>query len=336
MAEPEPYPRGPTVLYIGGTGRTGSTLLTRLLGARSGWFAGGELAFLWRYGLVEHGRCGCGCTVRRCPVWSDVLAAAAAAGATIDADRMVALRRRCWSVHLPLMVHPWMARRLMDRLEELPATVETLYRCLAEVTGARVIVDSSKEPHYSWILRDRTSLDVRFLHLVRDPRAVAYSWSRHRPERGLAGDVLMERRGPLRAALYYDVSDVAAEAIWSGRPGRYGFLRYEDLVQRPGPTLAAVARFAGEDADDPADGRRFQVGPGHVVWGNPDRFDTAVIDVRDDDAWRDELGPLAAAVTMVATGVVARRYGYPWRRHGELQPVRARRLADARLDGAGP
>ena len=72
--------------------------------------------------------------------------------------------------------------------------VEQLYRGIARSTGARLIVDSSKEPHYSWILRQATDLDVRFLHLVRDPRAVAMSWRRPRAEPGLGGAATMELR----------------------------------------------------------------------------------------------------------------------------------------------
>lgn len=308
------YRSGPKVLYIGGTGRTGSTLLTRLLGEVPGWFAGGELAFLWRFGLGAEGRCSCGAAVRACPIWSDAFSAVEAGGVEIDPDRMVALRRRCWSGHLPQMLaSPRLASWYLDRLEEYPAVVEATYRAVADRAGSQVIVDSSKEPHYSWILRDRTDLDVYFLHLVRDPRAVAHSWSRTRAEHGFRGLVEMGRRGPLRSSLYYDVSNVAAERIWGGS-ARYAFLRYEDLIAQPAEALRAVADFVGESIESPLDGASFDAAPQHVAWGNPNRFDGGRIHLRPDVAWLQDQSPLSATTVRLATAPVAGRYGYPWRR----------------------
>src|ERR1700732_3473702 len=64
------------VLYIAGTGRSGSTVLANILGEVEGVFAAGEVRYLWQRGLKENRLCGCGLTVRECPVWSKVLAQA--------------------------------------------------------------------------------------------------------------------------------------------------------------------------------------------------------------------------------------------------------------------
>jgi len=323
------YPAGPKVLYIGGTGRTGSTVLLRLLGELPGWIPGGELAFLWRYGIGEGGRCSCGERVLSCPLWAAVLDRVQAGGHLIDPHRMVELRRRCRSVHLPLMLaHSSLAERRMDRLEEFPATVAATYRALAEASGSTVVIDSSKEPHYSWILRDRTDLDVYFLQLVRDPRAVAHSWSRRRSERGFGGDREMGRRGVLRSAAYYDVSNAAAEMIWGRDPARYRFLRYEDLIDRPVETVEAVGSFIGEPIQaTPLQGRAFDATPQHIAWGNPNRFDAGRIELRADDAWRRAFATTAAALAWTVTAPLASRYGYPARRikpRGDVTPARLR------------
>jgi hypothetical protein len=42
-----------TVLYVAGTGRSGSTLLARVLGEADGFVAAGELRYVWQRGLVE-------------------------------------------------------------------------------------------------------------------------------------------------------------------------------------------------------------------------------------------------------------------------------------------
>ena len=58
------------VLYIAGTGRSGSTLLASILGEVEGVFAAGEVRYLWQRGLAERRLCGCGVPVRDCPVWT--------------------------------------------------------------------------------------------------------------------------------------------------------------------------------------------------------------------------------------------------------------------------
>ena len=122
------------ILYIGGSTRTGSTVLDSLLGAFPGVFSGGELTFLWRYGVREGGRCSCGVAVVSCPVWSEVLRRTFAAD-TVDVDRMVELRSRFWSAHLPLMVVPALRRRGLARLEDYPTVIARLYESIAESTA---------------------------------------------------------------------------------------------------------------------------------------------------------------------------------------------------------
>jgi hypothetical protein len=300
----------PKVLYIGGTGRTGSTVLGKLLGQFNGVFFGGELTFLWEYGLGLGGRCSCGARLARCEVWSSILQSAFGADPP-DPERMVELRRRFWSGHLPLMLLPGGGSRGLRRLEEFPQGVERLYRAIASVTGARVIVDSSKEPHYSYILREGTDLPVYFLHLVRDPRAVGYSWHHRRLEQALDDGVAVEQRGPLRVSLYYVVSNVAAEALWARHP-RYRLLRYEDFVERPREALATIGELLEEElpVDDVLEGGRFQVEPLHSAWGNPNRFERGIVELTSDDRWRSNLGQARRIELASMNWPLMRRYGY--------------------------
>jgi hypothetical protein len=302
----------PKVLYIGGTGRTGSTLLAQVLGTVPGWFGAGELTFLWEYGLVSKGRCSCGAPLDTCLRWGPVLARLQA-DEGFDPAEMVALRRRFRSVHLPILASRTIRERFLDRLGPFPARVQRLYHHLRDATGAEVIIDTSKEPHYSFILQQRTDLDLYFVHLVRDPRAVLHSWQRAKPELGLGGEATMATRGPLVAAAYYDVSNVAAELIWRrSRPSRYAMVRYEDFIAEPAATLSAIGAFVGT-AIDPASiltGRRFDPAEQHVAWGNPNRFREGPVTLRADDEWKRAPATAARRVMRVLTAPVSWRYGY--------------------------
>jgi hypothetical protein len=311
------------VLYIGGTGRTGSTLLERLLGQVDGVFAGGELTFLW-HALAGEGTCSCRRAIAKCPVWRAALIEAFGRSTAIDPTEMLALRRRYWSAHLPLAAIPALHRRMLRRLGPFPERVETLYQALAVTTGSRLIVDTSKEPHYASILQSRPALDVYFLHLVRDPRAVAHSWGRTRIHGGFGPNHQMPRRSVPASALYYWVSDLAAEGLNRARPDRYMRLRYEDLIADPRGSLELIGRFVEEPLDTTSflKGQLAQVGALHTAWGNPNRFERGCIELKPDDEWRTAMGAGARTLSAILNWPWLWRYGYlPRDRRGAVAPA---------------
>ena len=60
------------LLYVGGAGRSGSTLLDLLLSEVPGMFAAGEVRYLWNRGVRDNELCGCGQSFLSCPFWSAV------------------------------------------------------------------------------------------------------------------------------------------------------------------------------------------------------------------------------------------------------------------------
>jgi hypothetical protein len=316
------------VLYIGGTGRTGSTLLDQLLGQFPGWFSAGELAFFWSRGVKEHAICACGTPVLECAVWSEALADG---DGPVDAraDRMIAARKTFWSVHLPAMLIPGFARRRMASMRDFAATNERLYRRAATVRDASVLIDSSKEPHYAYILREGTDLPISFLHLVRDPRAVGFSWLRKKQETGLATGEFMEQRGPLVSSLYFLVSNIAAELLWRKHDASYRFLRYEDFVADPPGILDAIGSFVGDpiSADEVIRDSTFDIGESHTSWGNPGRVGRTEVTIRADESWKTGLSRWQKFALTACTLPLLWRYGYPLRPSGtRLETPRAPRL----------
>jgi hypothetical protein len=299
------------VLYIAGAGRTGSTLIEKLLGQLDGVFAGGELTFLWGYAV--RGRCSCGRGLVACPVWTAIFDEAFGGFAGIDADEMVRLRARSDSRSLPLLA----SRFAQRRLGPYPERVERLYAAIGATTGARVIVDSSKEPHYAWILRSRRALDVRVLHLVRDPRAVAHSWAKRKEQAGIPG-TWMEQRSAAVSSAYYAVSNVAAEALFARDRDRYLRVRYEDAIADPIALGDDLSALMGEPMDLRAvlpDGHRGVVRETHSAWGNPNRFETGPVTLRLDAAWRDAPPTRERRIVEALNGPLLRHYGYTGVRH---------------------
>jgi hypothetical protein len=301
------------VLYLIGWGRSGSTLLDTLLGEVPGFFSAGELRNLWKEGLQEGRRCGCGRPVVECPVWSAVLERVRATGAP-SPNRMARVQHEALRTR-----HTWSVIRRTRSRAGLPSTLagyasgaEDLYAAIRDVTGARVVVDSSKVPPNAALLAAMPSVEPYLLHLVRDPRASAYSWQRQKDRLDGKQDETLPRFGLVQSSINWLAFNGAAEVL--RRHDRYGYklLRYEDFVVDPRGSLEGVVRFVGEPADTlPFTDRAVaHLGGNHTVSGNPSRFRTGSIEIRDDDEWRIKQHPSHRVLVTALTSPALARYGY--------------------------
>lgn len=302
-----------TVLYVGGTGRSGSTLLERILAQAGGVCATGELDFLWERGLRANERCGCGERFDACPFWTQVGKEAFGGWDRLDLDEVQALHRQIdRHRYLPAMVAPRLAGDYRRRMERYALVLERVYRAVATVSGASVVIDSSKNAPHAYLLRRLPGVDLRLVHLVRRSHGVAYSWTRkvRRPEVADA-ETFMHRQPAALTALYWVKDNLLLDLL---RPLRVPCLRlrYEALVAHPREHTAAILRHAGQDGANLG-----FVGDGHVdlavdhtVAGNPMRFRQGRVDLRADDEWRQAMPRAQRLVVTALTWPLLLRYGY--------------------------
>jgi Sulfotransferase family len=324
-AEPGPVPlvteaavdgeRRAKVLYIGGLGRSGSTLLDCMLGQLPGFFSGGEIRDLWQRGLRENRLCGCGTPFRSCPFWTKVAEQAFGGWEGVDLDRVQRLARRVdrhsrW----PLTVVPWLSPAFGRDLREYLGVLARLYKAIHEVGGTQVIVDSSKAPSSAFLLRRVAGLDLRAVHLTRDSRGVAYSWTKKILRPDVPGKaVYMHRYPPLRIGMRWVTRNLLMETL--GRLGvRSLQVRYEAVVEHPRDQLLAIARLLDEPVDESAldfvSNGTVVLGPNHTVMGNPVRLQRGAQALRLDEAWRSALPAGQTRLVTLLTRPMLTRYGY--------------------------
>lgn len=302
-----------TVAYVAGTGRSGSTLLGNALGSWPGAVSVGEVKLGFRRGLVEDGLCGCRRAVRECPVWVSALEATFGSvptrGEAADLDaRLAALVRT-------RTVPGWLVGRAGDEADDVADVLGRLIGALASASGSQVVVDSSKLPAYGTLLQRSPLLDVRVLHLVRDPRAVTWSWQRAAASQQVTGfEEDMERFGTVKSSLMWleSSASVAALARRAGRPARV--VRYEDLVSRPDEVLAEVATFVGLDpaatsAPLSGDGT-LHLRESHAVAGNPNRVRSGPVALKRDDEWATRMPAGRRRLVSVLTAPRRRAHDY--------------------------
>ncbi len=294
-----------TVLYLMGKGRSGSTLLSMALGELDGFFAAGELRFFWRRGVVEGRRCACGRPVPECEVWGPV------AQRLIDLDAE-AVARDAEAVYRWAAAPRLLAGRTWAALARWSAATQQLVAAITEVTGAEVIVDSSKWPTDPGVLGQVDGVHPTSVLLVRDPRAVAWSWQRTKAHHDLDQPRDMDRYPAWHSGLSWTARNLVAEVATRRSPGPRTTLRYEDFVADPRAALLALGDLVGRTPDVEAvlDDRTLSVTQGHTLAGNPDRFGPAEVTIRADDEWRTGLSPRDRRTVDALTWPLRRRYGY--------------------------
>lgn len=303
------------VLYILGSGRNGSTVLGDVLGAAPGLGHVGELHWIWDRGAGENRPCGCGERFADCVIWQKVLDGIADVDPTEAAAR-AALRHDTLEGLAPLrlMGRRWRRRIGPSQRSYLDLT-DRLYRSIADVADLTTIVDSSKRPVYAQAVMRLDGVDLYVVHLVRDARAVAFSWLRKKvnPDRPDGG--YMARYPAWKSALGWAVWNLIGEYLRVRNRGRFLRVRYEDFVTAPEDVLEAIGSFVGADATAALTGpRQVALSPSHSISGNPSKFDAGTVQLREDTEWTKAMEPRDFWVTTVLTWPLLLFYRYRLRR----------------------
>lgn len=310
------------VLFIGGTGRSGSTILDNILGQVPGFFSVGELRYIWERGMVDNRLCGCGRPFRDCPLWSSVLHEAYGGPGQIDPLEMIRLQQSTLrSRHLPGLL-AGRRQTTSPGPNGYQSRLELLYLALQRQTGARVIVDSSKLPSYGLSLQEIPGIELYVVQLLRDPRATAYSWMRKRELRDYGDLRWMNRQPPLKSSGLWGMWNAVAEIFWRPLKSRYLRLRYEDFVADPQQTVRRIVRLVGEEPTElPFTGpTTVRLGPTHSVAGNPGRLANGEVELRVDSEWMRSMRSKDRNLVTAMTWPLLLRYGYPLHRGNRAGP----------------
>lgn len=202
------------IVYIAGYGRSGSSILGRVLGQQDGFVSLGEFARAGRF-IADDRDCTCGEALHECAFWSAPIKQALDDG-----------------------------KPLSDPDSILPY--------VASAAGAGVLVDSSKTAYLD-ILRPlkylRSGHEFYLVQLVRRPESVLRSTLRGRNRDLEAGRGHARHFEAIRTIFGWTVANTVA-AVYRGLIGKRGLLvRLEDLLDDPAGTLSRIGEFVGEPLD---------------------------------------------------------------------------------------
>lgn len=268
------------ILHVVGFGRSGSTLLNRLLGQDDRIIDLGEIRFFYERGVINNERCSCGEKFSDCKFWKSVAEDYFLAvdktpehlkNLNYDAQR----NRNLMATY----------KRDMSRFSEFFTTEKALIDAIEKhCVDKKLIVDTSKIPVRSHLYASSPELadKVKVLHLVRDPRAVSFSWTKKvkRPETDNIEE--MARFSVIKSTLLWIGVNMISYLLRFRYGASYKLMTYEALCQNPKAMLDELYEFLALDAPLETGEQHKE---SHALSGNPMRF-APMKAIKVDDGWR--------------------------------------------------
>jgi len=336
------FGRYPRVIFIMGTGRSGSTVLDLFLGQHPIIQSAGELCNVVKSGWIGGEFCSCGERVPACPFWMEVRKRwEDLTGATpeeYERLRFLVEQRRSTL---------WTMLR-SDRLENLSLSEKgpgeflayaqwtvALYRAITEVNGRSIIVDSSKNPARGLALammdQRMDLIDLYLIQLVRDVRGFVWSQRKsfQRDERAGVAHDLAPRPVWKSALVWLFVNSICEKVRARHEQLRTLFLRYEDFASDTLQEALKIASFLDISPEPWLDvlAAKRPLENSHVVAGNRVRMQRQIT-IRPDTEWQSRLTGFEKALCWLLAGWKAHQYGYAWRSQTDaVDPVEGHNLA---------
>jgi hypothetical protein len=244
------------VIFILGSGHCGSTLLDLMLDAHPSIIGVGEM-----HGLKGDSLCTCGKTASECSFWSN------AAKSDMNAEQQIFLSKLDFLLNKP-RYRSVKTKKLIDA-KDLRQTIVSMY----ERMNAEIIVDSSKSVERALLMSDAREIEPIIIHLVRDGRAVTWSYIRK-----------YQRIIPF--FFKWALENLKIEIAKRRFPGQRLFVGYESLAAHPEQTLRLITDAIGIAYDESM--MDFRSGEHHQMGGNRMRFETERRIVADE-SWRKNM-----------------------------------------------
>lgn len=301
------------VIALVGFGRSGTTLIDNILGQNHNFFSAGEIRHIWERGLCQHQLCGCGKKLPDCQFWHSVLEKALGKNYQAYAEN---LKQLASEVDKPKHILKIMTKTERSAFGEKKAKyleyLERLFIAMSEVLGGDVtILDSSKTPSHVLLLSELAILDLKIVHVVRDPRAVAFSWARSKVRPEIKDKVEeMPKYSYIKSGIWWFGANLVSEIVSKKVENSY-LLKYENFVENPEKEIGRLLeRFFEENSIAFTSYNSINLESNHTVAGNPSRFKTGPIDIRPDRKWIENMKVLHKTIIWMIDFILMIRYGY--------------------------
>jgi hypothetical protein len=285
------------VIAVLGCARSGSTMLEGKLQQAADITALGEVTHIWSKGFLGDELCGCGRNFSRCEFWTAVLGEAFGKVRAQDAlrfDRAFETARGG--------IFDWDTQRgRAPQVDPLFAEVScALYRAAHKIGGGRDLLDSSKYARFAASLKSSEVGRIMPVHIFRSAKPNVYSLktSKQRPQSQDGAAATMKSATTIfHAMTRWSLRNLQASNFVRTHSGPKATVFYDQFCRAPDEQLQGLMTQLGLS---PRPAARADVW--HSVSGNPMRFGSDRLQVKEDDRWKRGLSKLDQGIITFATG----------------------------------
>lgn len=249
----------PTIVYIMGPGRSGTTILEILLENSPGITGVGELTHLFQDGFVDDAECSCGRDLDTCELWGEVKQKMALS--LSDSKKAVQLFRNLdWHSGL---VKALRRSQNEDEWSHYSEINHKLFAAIEQVTDANFIVDSSKYSARALNLHRLYPQQVKVLCVLRSPEGLMHSFLKPNKEE-------QRPKSLVNILVYYYLVCFSLRLSISKFKQDVLLIRYEDMIESPLKVLSSIENHL--DVDLSVSKKKIEnkavLDVGHIVTGN--------------------------------------------------------------------
>ncbi len=319
------------LIYILAASHSGSTLLSMLLGAHPGACTVGELK-ISSMGDPQKYRCSCGEPIINCLFWKKVAFSMNKKGISFNLATPHMNISDTENKYFAKLLRPMYRGRIIEVFRDLLLSIHPNWRSylktiqtrnsvlvetLTEITGAKVVIDSSKIGIRLKYLLKNDNFDVYVIRLIRDGRGVALTYVNPMqfadatdPElrAGGLGGYRKSITLTFKQAVYeWKKANEEAEHITKNiKKSRLIEIKYETLCTKTEDALNHIYSIIGLESNKSI--RDFRSVTQHVI-GNGMRLDRTS-KVALDERWKTQLSETEFNIFNEIAGNLNRKYGY--------------------------
>lgn len=214
------------MIFIMGGGRSGSTILSILIGNMPGVLFIGELHKWNLYGGKANSQIE---AVRK--FWQEVYSELDEPEKYIKKDYF-----RFLEYHSSMFFLPWLTKRKL--VQEFNFFTNQILTIIRKKNRADFILDSSHYPFRAFWLNKNPEIDLKVIYLYRNPIHVVESFGKKNIEQNY--------KNPVSANLFLTFIGILAEVMYHYfAPSQRLKIRYEDLIEYPQATIERLKNFLG-------------------------------------------------------------------------------------------
>jgi hypothetical protein len=279
------------VIYVAGWWHSGGTILSRILGSSDNAVYVGELKDYWRIRFLKYDICSCGEKFSNCNFWQEVSKEYLKFFPSTDYKELMNEFRDIekWSNYFKLrkIIREKKENSLKLTLENYLAHNVKLYEIISQLTGKKIIIDSSRNLGRLLALLSSDKIEMYTINITRDPRAAINSL--------IQKDIRNyneNRQSTLRNMINWNIKNLLISDIMRNIDVDKGEnIFYKNFSVHPSQTLKMLEKRLNlplnfEVVDDQC---LVNLEGGHIISGNRNKFNTGMTKIIEDTKWKKSL-----------------------------------------------